>query len=175
MTQDAGAGRMRLGHAAEPDSLGAAEPTSVGELRAAQWTRLRCALRPACGNAARYRSCEAAGVHPDDCHERGDLARFPTTSGADPRGDHPFGMFAVPQRQKRRVRASSGTTGRPTAVGTRPGPRRGGGRARLLPGTARPGMRRTGTVTGRTDVVVVEPETLPSSIGKAQRSLDRRA
>jgi phenylacetate-CoA ligase len=56
-------------------------------------------------------------VHPDDCRELADLARFPTTSKADLRENYPFGMFAVPQEDIRRVHASSGTTGRPTVVG----------------------------------------------------------
>ncbi|WP_324276794.1 phenylacetate--CoA ligase PaaK [Blastococcus brunescens] len=56
-------------------------------------------------------------MHPDDCRELADLARFPTTSKADLRDNYPFGMFAVPRDQVRRVHASSGTTGRPTVVG----------------------------------------------------------
>ena len=56
-------------------------------------------------------------MHPDDCRELADLAKFPTTSKADLRENYPFGMFAVPQDQVRRVHASSGTTGRPTVVG----------------------------------------------------------
>src|SRR4029453_7366047 len=46
-----------------------------------------------------------------------DLARFPTTSKADLRANYPFGMFAVPRGQVRRVHASSGTTGLPTVGG----------------------------------------------------------
>jgi phenylacetate-CoA ligase len=56
-------------------------------------------------------------VHPDDCRDLADLAKFPTTSKADLRENYPFGMFAVPQEQVRRIHASSGTTGRPTVVG----------------------------------------------------------
>ena len=62
-------------------------------------------------------SFDAAGVHPDDCRELADLAKFPTTSKADLRDNYPFGMFAVPQEQVRRIHASSGTTGQPTVVG----------------------------------------------------------
>ncbi len=57
------------------------------------------------------------GVHPDDCRELADLAKFPTTTKADLRDNYPFGMFAVPQEQVRRIHASSGTTGQPTVVG----------------------------------------------------------
>jgi phenylacetate-CoA ligase len=90
----------------------------VDELRATQLARLQWTLRHAYDNVSHYRrSFDAAGVHPDDCRELGDLARFPTTSKADLRDNYPFGMFAVPQPQIRRVHASSGTTGRPTVVG----------------------------------------------------------
>jgi phenylacetate-CoA ligase len=56
-------------------------------------------------------------VHPDECKELADLARFPLTSKADLRENYPFGMFAVPREQVARVHASSGTTGRATVVG----------------------------------------------------------
>jgi phenylacetate-CoA ligase len=56
-------------------------------------------------------------VHPSDCRELADLARFPFTAKHDLRDNYPFGMFAVPQEQVRRIHASSGTTGRPTVVG----------------------------------------------------------
>jgi phenylacetate-CoA ligase len=87
-------------------------------LRALQLERLRWSLRHAYENVPHYRSSfEAAGVHPDDCRDLADLAKFPTTSKADLRANYPFGMFAVPQDQIRRVHASSGTTGKPTVVG----------------------------------------------------------
>ena len=37
-------------------------------------------------------------MHPDDCRELADLARFPFTTKADLRDNYPFGMFAVPAR-----------------------------------------------------------------------------
>jgi phenylacetate-CoA ligase len=63
------------------------------------------------------RSFDAHGVHPDDCRDLADLAKFPMTTKADLRDNYPFGMFAVPQEQVRRIHASSGTTGKPTVVG----------------------------------------------------------
>src|SRR5215207_4471170 len=108
----------RLGQAPEPALLDPAERMGVDELRALQLERLQWTLRHAYGNVPHYRAAfDAAGVHPDDCRELADLARFPTTSKADLRENYPFGMFAVPQDQVRRVHASSGTTGRPTVVG----------------------------------------------------------
>ncbi|MGY1664274.1 phenylacetate--CoA ligase PaaK [Geodermatophilus sp. SYSU D00696] len=108
----------RLGDAPDPATLDAAERMSVDELRALQLERLRWSLRHAYDNVPHHRTAfDAAGVHPDDCRELADLARFPTTSKADLRDTYPFGMFAVPQEQVRRIHASSGTTGRPTVVG----------------------------------------------------------
>jgi phenylacetate-CoA ligase len=90
----------------------------VDELRALQLSRLQWVLRHAYANVEHYRRAfDDVGVHPDDCRELADLARFPTTSKADLRENYPFGMFAVPHEQIRRVHASSGTTGRPTVVG----------------------------------------------------------
>jgi phenylacetate-CoA ligase len=108
----------RLGEAPAPETLDPAERMSVDELRALQLRRLQETLRRAYEHVPHYRRAfDAAGVHPDDCHELADLARFPTTSKADLRDNYPFGMFAVPRSQVRRVHASSGTTGRPTVVG----------------------------------------------------------
>ena len=108
----------RRGAAPEPGMLDPAERMGVDELRETQLTRLQWSLRHAYENVPHYRQAfEAAGVHPDDCRELADLAKFPTTSKADLRENYPFGMFAVPQDRIRRVHASSGTTGRPTVVG----------------------------------------------------------
>jgi phenylacetate-CoA ligase len=108
----------RLGEAPPADLLDPAERMSVDELRALQLERLQWSLRHAYDNVPHYRrTFDAAGVHPDDCRELADLAKFPTTSKADLRDNYPFGMFAVPQDQVRRVHASSGTTGKPTVVG----------------------------------------------------------
>jgi phenylacetate-CoA ligase len=99
-------------------TLDPVERVSVDELRALQLERLQWSLRHAYENVGHYRAAfEAAGVHPDDCRELADLARFPFTTKADLRDNYPFGMFAVPREQVSRVHASSGTTGRPTVVG----------------------------------------------------------
>jgi phenylacetate-CoA ligase len=99
-------------------TLDPVERVSVDELRALQLERLQWSLRHAYDNVPHYRAAfEAAGVHPDDCRELADLARFPFTTKADLRDNYPFGMFAVQREQVSRVHASSGTTGRPTVVG----------------------------------------------------------
>ncbi|MFB6892450.1 phenylacetate--CoA ligase PaaK [Kitasatospora sp. NPDC056327] len=90
----------------------------VEELRALQLVRLRATLRHAYDNVELYRRrFDAAGVAPGDCRTLADLARFPFTTKADLRDTYPFGMFAVPREEVRRIHASSGTTGRPTVVG----------------------------------------------------------
>ncbi|MEV7976897.1 phenylacetate--CoA ligase PaaK [Streptomyces sp. NPDC086519] len=98
--------------------LDEAERMSREEVQALQLTRLRTTLRHAYDNVKLYREkFDAAGVRPEDCHTLADLARFPFTTKADLRDTYPFGMFAVPMSEVRRVHASSGTTGRPTVVG----------------------------------------------------------
>ncbi|MFF4648656.1 phenylacetate--CoA ligase PaaK [Streptomyces sp. NPDC001380] len=108
----------RLGRAPERALLDAGERLSPEELAALQLDRLRWTLRHAYANVPHYRRAfDAAGVHPEDCRSTADLARFPFTTKADLRDSYPFGMFAVPMADVRRVHASSGTTGRPTVVG----------------------------------------------------------
>jgi phenylacetate-CoA ligase len=95
-----------------------AERMTAAELAELQLTRLRATLRHAYADVEHYRrSFDAAGVTPADCRSLADLARFPFTTKADLRDSYPFGMFAVPMDQVRRIHASSGTTGRPTVVG----------------------------------------------------------
>ncbi|MET0312500.1 MAG: phenylacetate--CoA ligase PaaK [Burkholderiaceae bacterium] len=94
------------------------EKSSIDELRALQFKRLRSTLRHAYANSPAYRKkFDAAGVHPQDCRSLADLAKFPFTTKADLRGSYPFGMFAVPREQCARIHAFSGTTGKPTVVG----------------------------------------------------------
>ncbi|MEQ6249713.1 phenylacetate--CoA ligase PaaK [Sulfitobacter sp. HNIBRBA3233] len=99
-------------------SLDPIEIASRDEIAALQLDRLKWSLRHAYDNVPFYRtSFDAAGVHPDDLEDLSDLAKFPFTVKTDLRDNYPFGMFAVPQDQLRRVHASSGTTGQPTVVG----------------------------------------------------------
>lgn len=94
------------------------ERLSRDELGALQLTRLRATLHRAYERVPFYRqSFDKAGLHPDDCRSLADLAHFPFTTKSDLRDQYPFGMFAVPRSEVRRIHASSGTTGRPTVVG----------------------------------------------------------
>lgn len=95
-----------------------AERLSGDELATLQLTRLRRTLQRVYAHVPFYRQAfDKAGVHPDDCRTLADLALFPFTTKADLRDQYPFGMFAVPRDDVRRIHASSGTTGRPTVVG----------------------------------------------------------
>jgi phenylacetate-CoA ligase len=109
---------VTIGTAPPPELLDPGERLSRDELLAVQLERLRWSLRHAYTNVAHYRRAfDAAGVVPDDCETLADLARFPLTTKLDLRDNYPFGMFAVPRSDVRRIHASSGTTGRPTVVG----------------------------------------------------------
>jgi phenylacetate-CoA ligase len=91
---------------------------SRDEIMALQRQRLAWSLRHAYDNVPHYRALfEQAGVTPSDFNDLSDLAKFPFTSKKDLRDTYPFGMFAVPPAQVRRLHASSGTTGKPTVVG----------------------------------------------------------
>jgi phenylacetate-CoA ligase len=104
-----------------PGDLEPIETASEDELRSLQLKRLRWSLRHAYENVPHYRRVfDISAIHPDDCKDLSDLAKFPFTSKADLRDNYPFGMFAVPREQVVRVHASSGTTGRATVVGYTP-------------------------------------------------------
>ena len=109
---------MRLGETLPADLRDEGERLDAGELAALQLRRLQDTLQHAYTNVELYRrKFDEAGVRPEDCRELADLARFPFTTKADLRETYPYGMFAVPMDQVRRIHASSGTTGRPTVVG----------------------------------------------------------
>ena len=100
------------------DSLDPIEVASRDEIAALQLDRMKWSLNHAYTNVLHYKAAfDAAGVHPDDLRDLSDLAKFPFTTKQDLRANYPFGMFAVPREQVRRVHASSGTTGQPTVVG----------------------------------------------------------
>jgi phenylacetate-CoA ligase len=109
---------MRLGDPPAPDELDPIERVSRDELMKLQLERLQWTLSHAYENVPLYRDkFDGVGIHPSDCKELGDLARFPFTTKQDLRDNYPFGMFAVPRDRVARIHASSGTTGKPTVVG----------------------------------------------------------
>jgi phenylacetate-CoA ligase len=103
---------------ASRDALHPIETASRQEIAALQLERLQWTLSHAYDNVAHYRAAfDAAQVTPRDLLELGDLRKFPFTTKDDLRANYPYGMFAVPQEEVRRIHASSGTTGQPTVVG----------------------------------------------------------
>ncbi|MEL6450553.1 MAG: phenylacetate--CoA ligase PaaK [Pseudomonadota bacterium] len=101
-----------------PNTLDPIEIASRDEIEALQLDRLKWSLTHAYTNVPHYtQAFDAAGVHPDDLTSLADLAKFPFTVKQDLRANYPFGMFAVPRDQVKRIHASSGTTGQPTVVG----------------------------------------------------------
>ncbi|WP_147126292.1 phenylacetate--CoA ligase PaaK [Shimia ponticola] len=102
----------------QKDSLDPIEIASRDEISGLQLDRMKWSLNHAYANVPHYKAAfDAADVHPDDLKDLSDLAKFPFTTKQDLRANYPFGMFAVPREQVRRVHASSGTTGQPTVVG----------------------------------------------------------
>lgn len=102
----------------EAVSLHSAERLDTDELRALQLERLQWTVRHAYENVPLYREkFDAAGVKPEDIQTLEDVQKLPFTTKEDLRLSYPFGMFAVPKEEVRRIHASSGTTGRPTVVG----------------------------------------------------------
>jgi phenylacetate-CoA ligase len=101
-----------------PAQLEPIETASRDEIAALQLQRLQWTLKHAYDNVPHYKAAfDQAGVHPSDCRQLSDLAKFPFTTKKDLRDTYPFGMFAVPREKLARIHASSGTTGKPTVVG----------------------------------------------------------
>src|SRR6218665_3456925 len=101
-----------------PAALDPMERASRDAIEALPLQRLRWTLQRAYDNVAHYRRAfDARGVLPGDLKHLSDLAGFPFTVKQDLRDNYPFGMFAVPSAQLRRLHGPSGTTGKPTVVG----------------------------------------------------------
>lgn len=110
--------RAETAIAPKPGELEPIETASRDEIAALQLARLKHTLAHVYENVAAYRAkFDEAGVHPDDLKSLADLRKFPFTTKADLRANYPFGLFAVPREQVRRIHASSGTTGKATVVG----------------------------------------------------------
>ncbi len=93
--------------------------TTAEEVKVAQLQRLRETLARVYEHVPHYRRAfDDAGLVPGDLRTLADLARFPFTTKDDLRAGYPFGMFAVPRGKVARIHASSGTTGKPTVVGS---------------------------------------------------------
>ncbi len=94
------------------------ETLSRAEIEQIQLDRLKGTVQRVYEKVPPYRAkMEKAGVGPEDIRSLDDLRRLPFTTKQDLRDHYPFGLFAVPKKELRRIHASSGTTGKPTVVG----------------------------------------------------------
>ncbi|MCC8024958.1 MAG: phenylacetate--CoA ligase [Clostridium sp.] len=94
------------------------ETLSRGEIEEIQLKRLQETVERNYNRVPAYRAkMEAAGVKPENIRTLKDLGRLPFTTKQDMRDNYPYGLFAVPMKELRRIHASSGTTGKPTVVG----------------------------------------------------------
>ena len=94
------------------------ETWSREEMEALQLKRLKETVNRVYEKVLPYRKkMEEAGVRPEDIRTLQDLRHLPFTTKQDMRDNYPYGLFAVPTKQLRRIHASSGTTGKPTVVG----------------------------------------------------------
>ncbi|MCD8316582.1 MAG: phenylacetate--CoA ligase [Eggerthellaceae bacterium] len=88
------------------------------ELEELQLERMRWSAQNAYDNVELFRErFDAAGVKPEDIRTFEDLQKFPFCDKQDMRNSYPFGMFARPMKDVKRIHASSGTTGQATVVG----------------------------------------------------------
>jgi phenylacetate-CoA ligase len=85
-------------------------------LRKLQLERLRALVATVKERVPLYRN-RLADVEPGEIGSVDDLKHLPFTRKQDLRDTYPFGMFAAPREELRRIHASSGTTGKLTVVG----------------------------------------------------------
>ncbi len=101
-----------------PGELEPIETAPRDEIEQLQLDRLKWTLNRVYTKVPFYRrKFDELGVHPDDLAELKDLQHFPFTVKTDLRDNYPFGLFAVPETELRRIHGSSGTTGKPIVVG----------------------------------------------------------
>jgi len=94
------------------------EKLPLEELRALQNRRLHTLVKRVYEKVPFYKKqFDAKGLHPEEIKTVEDLSKIPFTKKDDLRAHYPYGMFAKPLEEVRRIHASSGTTGKPTVVG----------------------------------------------------------
>lgn len=95
-----------------------AETMPVEKRKEIQLERLKKVVRHSFNNMPPYRKkMDKAGVTPDDIQSLDDLTKLPFLTKDDMRENYPYGLFTTPLKEVVRVHSSSGTTGKPTAVG----------------------------------------------------------
>jgi len=96
----------------------AIETLPLEKLRVLQNERLRDLVQRLYRDVPFYKKqFDGIGLKPGDIQGVEDLHRLPFTRKSDLRNYYPYGLFAKPMEEIRRIHASSGTTGKPTVVG----------------------------------------------------------
>jgi len=94
-----------------------AECMDMEQRREVQSRRLKDTVARVYQNVEFYRKkMQEIGVEPGDIKTIDDIMKLPFTTKKDLRDNYPFGLCAAPESQFVRIHASSGTTGKPTAV-----------------------------------------------------------
>jgi len=95
-----------------------AETMAVDQRKKLQLERLKKIVKYVYEKMPPYRlKMDKVRVKPSDIESLEDLSKLPFLTKADMRENYPYGLFTVPLNQVVRVHSSSGTTGKPTAVG----------------------------------------------------------
>ena len=112
-------GKRWLGKEGRNDMIWANEETmSRDEIRGIQLERLQSTVTRVYERVPAYRAkMDQAGIRPEHIRTLEDLKELPFVTKQDMRDNYPYGLFAVPKKELRRIHASSGTTGKPTVVG----------------------------------------------------------
>lgn len=88
------------------------------EIRKDQSKKLKWQVQRMYENVELFRKrMDEIGLTPDDINGVEDLSKLPFSYKQDLRDYYPYGLFAVPMKDIRRVHASSGTTGKQIVVG----------------------------------------------------------
>ena len=86
-------------------------------MRKMQGERLHSIVTKVYHNVPFYRTkMQELGVEPGDINTIDDIVKLPFTTKQDLRDNYPFGLSPIPKSEYVRIHASSGTTGKPTAV-----------------------------------------------------------
>jgi len=93
------------------------ESMSRDEMSNLQGSRLKSTVTRVYHNVPFYRTkMQALGIEPGDINGIEDIYKLPFTTKEDLRETYPFGLASIPGSEFVRVHASSGTTGKPTAI-----------------------------------------------------------
>ena len=94
------------------------EQMPLNKLRALQSDRLKKLVQYVYDKVPFYKNkFDEMGIDPGKFSGIEEIHKLPFTKKTDLRDHYPFGLFAVPEKELRRIHCSSGTTGKPTVVG----------------------------------------------------------